>query len=856
MAESRGELEVYNVWFVAADLDRDGVLSGHEAVWQYVAGDRPALSRQEFYTSMKLVSLAQLNGGQLDDQQALRLVNGLLGPVPLPRMAGMAVPRGIELPAHLMPQEPPTAAAAAAGSSGGPAGAPATRSAAPPPAPLAFPPLSGEQAAAFQAAFSQLDTDRDGYVQGGDCFGAFMQSGLPKSVLKQIWDLVAGDEPRLSRHQFVQALYLIDCVKRGMGVPAALPPGPFPPVQGTVSMSSLSAGVPSDIYSATLVVPPMAARQTYHPQPPPTMPFASQIPGLPADRVAALEAAERARLEAEREAALAREAEQRQAEQDRAAAAAKREFFTRALADLRLTQSKVNRVVVEAQQRLEMEQAAAEQMEGDYNRAYAEFSLAHAQSAPLVAALEAAQAGKAALAGKVEALRGMVAQLEGFDPEWETKEKGECEALNLEIAELTVRKEQLQQQAEATVAKREALLAQIAALKEAASGKDAEVAALTEQVEAVAAQGGEDREGVVRLLKQVAPLYNRLFDAAKAAMVPLPAEAVVTMKREASPFLYDSLLGAAASDWGSFKDSGFKIVSALPVDTRLTTFAAPAAAALEDQEEAAAAAVAPAEPAAPPAVAAAGAAGSAAPAAEGSKPAATPAADPTTAAAAGTGGKGLETASSTAEAEAVSAAAEAGVLASAIAEALSGAPAKPGSKQGSLTAGGGAAAAEAAAEVRQEEAAAPAAGRVTVEAVTAASPTAAAAAAATPASLPFAVSFDEEEAEEAAVAAAAVVPEVAAADAFAAFDEVVGDAPAASAAAAPVPELEAAPAPPVKQASGAFGSSVALGEGVAKPAAPRGAALDPAAEGGDGDGDGGNAEEPAAAPPAGSWTAF
>lgn len=58
-----------------------------------------------------------------------------------------------------------------------------------------------------------------------------------------------------------------------------------------------------------------------------------------------------------------------------------------------------------------MEQAAAEQMEGDYNRAYAEFSLAHAQSAPLVAALETAQAGKAALAGKLEALRGMVAQV-------------------------------------------------------------------------------------------------------------------------------------------------------------------------------------------------------------------------------------------------------------------------------------------------------------------------------------------------------------------------------------------------------------------------------------------------------------
>ncbi len=35
-----------------------------------------------------------------------------------------------------------------------------------------------------------------------------------------------------------------------------------------------------------------------------------------------------------------------------------------------------------------MERAAAEQMEADYNRAYAEFSMAHAQSAPLVEALK------------------------------------------------------------------------------------------------------------------------------------------------------------------------------------------------------------------------------------------------------------------------------------------------------------------------------------------------------------------------------------------------------------------------------------------------------------------------------------
>ena len=40
-----------------------------------------------------------------------------------------------------------------------------------------------------------------------------------------------------------------------------------------------------------------------------------------------------------------------QAEEARAAAAAKQAFFTKALGDMRLTQSKVTRAVVEAQQR-------------------------------------------------------------------------------------------------------------------------------------------------------------------------------------------------------------------------------------------------------------------------------------------------------------------------------------------------------------------------------------------------------------------------------------------------------------------------------------------------------------------------
>ncbi|KAL4435474.1 hypothetical protein ABPG77_006236 [Micractinium sp. CCAP 211/92] len=846
MAEGRGELEVYNNWFAAADLDRDGVLSGAEAVaffqrsglpqnptlfkvWQYVAGDRPALSRQEFYTAMKLVSLAQLNNGVLDDQQALRLVNGLAGPVPLPRMQGMGVPRGIELPAALLP---PAAAPApaealaparAAPAAPSPARSAAAAPAAAPPPSAAFPPLSAEQAAAFQMAFSQLDTDRDGFVQGTDCFGAFMQSGLPKASLKQIWDLVAGNEPRLNRHQFVQALYLIDCAKRGTPVPTSLPPGSFPPVAGAVSIGGMM-GTPSDIYSATLVIPDMVPHQTYQAQPLPPQPFASQVPGLPADRLATLDAADRMRLESEREAALKAEAEQRKAEEERAAAAAKREFFTRALGDLRLTQSKVTRAVVEAQQRCEMERSAADQMEADYSRAYAEFSAKHAQSAPLVQQLKQIQDEKAALAQKLEALRAMVQQLEDFDPEWETREKGECEALNVEIAALTVKKEQLQQQAASTQRKREALAGQVAALKEAAASAEAELASLQEQTEAATAEGGADKEAVVGLLKRVAPLYNRLYDAAKAAMVPLPAEAVATLKREASPFRFDELATACAADWGTFKDEGFKIVAALPVDTRLATFAPPSAASLAKDDDALAAA-------------------GAAPAAEGSAaPDASAAPETTAAEAAGP----LTKATSTAEAEAVNAAAEAGPLASAIAEALAGvgpapkAAAKAGGKSGGKPGEGAAAADEPGGESVQPAEPEQAAG--TAEAQPSAEGAAGPAAEETQESTtaaptnPFEVAFGDGKASGAAddAAAAAAAAPAAGVDAFAAFDDATG--------AASSPSGEAAAA--VKPAAGAFGSSQAL-TGADSPSA--------------GVGEGGSqGSKPAAgaAPPAEGWTAF
>ena len=72
-------------------------------------------------------------------------------------------------------------------------------------------------------------------LQGGDCFNAFMQWGLPKATLKDVWQVVAGNEGRLAQHQFVQCLYLMDQAKRGQAPPPKLPPGPFPPMASAPS---------------------------------------------------------------------------------------------------------------------------------------------------------------------------------------------------------------------------------------------------------------------------------------------------------------------------------------------------------------------------------------------------------------------------------------------------------------------------------------------------------------------------------------------------------------------------------------------------------------------------------------------
>ena len=96
-------------------------------------------------------------------------------------------------------------------------------------------------------------------MQGGECFGYFMQWGLPKAILKDIWEVVAGDEGRLTQRQFIGCIYLMELAKRGAPLPHRLPPGPFPPVSQAaspdappraVSLSSLQGVRPRSSFCA------------------------------------------------------------------------------------------------------------------------------------------------------------------------------------------------------------------------------------------------------------------------------------------------------------------------------------------------------------------------------------------------------------------------------------------------------------------------------------------------------------------------------------------------------------------------------------------------------------------------------
>lgn len=77
----------------------------------------------------------------------------------------------------------------------------------------------------YQNLFNQNDKDGDGFVTAGDAAALFAQSGLPRDVLRELWNLsVPSHDNKLSFREFVVGMHLVVCVsKRHLPVPGTLP---------------------------------------------------------------------------------------------------------------------------------------------------------------------------------------------------------------------------------------------------------------------------------------------------------------------------------------------------------------------------------------------------------------------------------------------------------------------------------------------------------------------------------------------------------------------------------------------------------------------------------------------------------
>ncbi|DBB00571.1 TPA: hypothetical protein ACH3X3_002269 [Trebouxia sp. C0006] len=574
------DIDLFDNWFRVADKDKDGAVSGAEAVeffqrsklpqatlfqvWNMVAGDTPALNKPQFYSTLRLISLAQRSGGTLQEAQARSLLIGVGPQVPPPQMAGLETkviasinsswthnPGG-----NIQAQQPESS----------------------------FPAMQPADAVRYQSMFQQMDNNRDGYVQGGDCFGAFMQWGLPKGTLKDVWAAVAGDQGYLSQQQFVQCLYLMDNAKRGIPPPPKVPTGAFPPMaaaaptpQGGPRPSAPQAPTqdnnqPFDVFSQDMAFPglPGAAKH----QPSKAAAYESKVPELDTGMLTSLPAAQQARLTAERDSVAQLDQQVYKTQVDNEASRAKEAFYQQALQDLTLFKSKTNAALLQAAERSEKLESEATAMEGQYASAYAGARETYSQGRARLDAIQAARTRKLEAESKLAGLQKDLAELGSVSGDQAGAEEAQTMQLHQEIANAEGKKAALEMSARAVREEHEDLQRELETVQLSVEAAKADVTTAQRELRTLRDKlRGEDRTSVTELqnlLKQTAEVYRSLVQHAKAASVPVPPEAQLGtgVKRGPDQLEYDEFAAANATDWDDFQDEGFVVVSALPNDSR------------------------------------------------------------------------------------------------------------------------------------------------------------------------------------------------------------------------------------------------------------------------------------------------
>uniref|UniRef100_A0A6G1SIY0 Intersectin-1 n=1 Tax=Aceria tosichella TaxID=561515 RepID=A0A6G1SIY0_9ACAR len=117
----------------------------------------------------------------------------------------------------------------------------------------------------YTQLFNLHDRSRSGFLSGVQCRDILMQSGLPRAILAEIWNLsdIDGDG-QLTREEFILAMHLTNQARAGQPLPQELPVDLVPPSyrrtrsisttsvhSAASSVGSISEQVPSTIASVT-----------------------------------------------------------------------------------------------------------------------------------------------------------------------------------------------------------------------------------------------------------------------------------------------------------------------------------------------------------------------------------------------------------------------------------------------------------------------------------------------------------------------------------------------------------------------------------------------------------------------------
>ncbi|GLC36577.1 hypothetical protein PLESTF_001275100 [Pleodorina starrii] len=661
--------QLFEQWFRIADADRDGAVGGAEAVsffirsglpqavlgqiWELSSGGGPKLNQIQFSSAMRLVALAQARGGQLPLDQARAIIAGVGPSLPPPTLQGLE-PAGAAAPGAA----PPAAAAAApgarpAGAAGVPgapphgapvavppygaqltggapapggvaatygaavarpaAGAPgvAPPAAAPAPAPAAggYPALPASELQRFQAAFLQLDTDRDGFVTGAECFGFFTQSGLDKSVLRDIWSLVAGNDSRLSGPQFVAYLHVMDNARRGVPLPKYLPPGlagfpavataaapaapppaaaaaaaPAPAPTAPASTWSLQSqfGTSSNI-TAVLAAPSVTSLPA--PPPPPAMPaklemstgerlappvhHVSHVPAVPAALLASVSAMDRTKLQEEQQVCEAQEKAVQTAEERAAEARARQAQLTGALQELVVFRKRTEVALLTSQDEARRLEEELEATRKRYDAGYVAAQAASEKSAAVHAHIMELMTQKADLEEKMRRLEGEVAAAERMGPADVARLESELSELHSKCAALEAARNAKMAQVDGLRRQQDAARAQLADLQDADRDAAAEVEACQVSLDSMEAELKEARSSGVAsalpsLLSRAATVYRGLYGLAHRMGTAVPFEALPATLE--GLHVWADEVAAGVVDWADddVDARGYVVVNALP----------------------------------------------------------------------------------------------------------------------------------------------------------------------------------------------------------------------------------------------------------------------------------------------------